>query len=140
MSRILIVEDDLSIAELERDYLEISRFEVKICRDGTEGLKEALQGNYDMDRIASESYGTDYSGYWSAQSLINTGENGKVPDLNLYIAVIILYVLLSGPVLFFFLQSRGFGRIYRKGVLFLAVTFTFVIYLMDLFLRHCEQR
>jgi DNA-binding response OmpR family regulator len=37
MSRILIVEDDLSIAELERDYLEISRFEVKICRDGTEG-------------------------------------------------------------------------------------------------------
>jgi DNA-binding response OmpR family regulator len=48
MSRILIVEDDLSIAELERDYLEISRFEVKICRDGTEGLKEALQGNYDM--------------------------------------------------------------------------------------------
>jgi hypothetical protein len=90
-----------------------------------------ILGSMRMDRIASESYGTDYSGYWSAQSLINTGENGKVPDLNLYIAVIILYVLLSGPVLFFFLQSRGFGRIYRKSVLFLAVTFTFVIYLME---------
>ena len=45
MSKILIVEDELSIAELERDYLEISHFEVKICQDGDQGLKEALEGN-----------------------------------------------------------------------------------------------
>ena len=44
MSRILIIEDDKSIAELERDYLELNGFEVTICEDGTKGLEEALGG------------------------------------------------------------------------------------------------
>ncbi|KAB0576851.1 DNA-binding response OmpR family regulator [Fusobacterium naviforme] len=48
MSRILIIEDDRSIAELERDYLEINRFETTICEDGASGLQEALEGSYDL--------------------------------------------------------------------------------------------
>ena len=48
MSRILIIEDDRSIAELERDYLEINGFETTICDDGQQGLKEALDGEYDL--------------------------------------------------------------------------------------------
>ena len=39
MSKILIIEDEESIAELERDYLEISSYEVTICNDGEKGLK-----------------------------------------------------------------------------------------------------
>ena len=38
MSRILIVEDEESIAELEKDYLELSGFEVEIETDGREGF------------------------------------------------------------------------------------------------------
>ena len=34
MSKVLIVEDELSIAELEKDYLELSSFEVEIEKDG----------------------------------------------------------------------------------------------------------
>ena len=48
MSRILIVEDEESIADLEKDYLELSDFEVDIETDGKAGLKAALQGNYDL--------------------------------------------------------------------------------------------
>ncbi len=48
MSRILIIEDEESIAELERDYLEISGYEVNIANDGAEGLREALAGDYDL--------------------------------------------------------------------------------------------
>lgn len=48
MSSILIIEDDRSIAELERDYLEINSFEVTICGDGTEGLRAALEGTHDL--------------------------------------------------------------------------------------------
>ena len=48
MSRILIVEDELSIAELEKDYLELSDFEVEIAADGREGLAKAEQGGYDL--------------------------------------------------------------------------------------------
>ena len=47
MKRILIIEDDELIAELERDYLEAGGFEVEMELDGREGLKKALTGEYD---------------------------------------------------------------------------------------------
>lgn len=48
MSRILIIEDEVSIAELERDYLELSGFEVETENDGERGLHKALEGTYDL--------------------------------------------------------------------------------------------
>ena len=48
MSKILIVEDELAIAELEKDYLELSGFEVEMTTDGTAGLAKALQNDYDL--------------------------------------------------------------------------------------------
>ena len=45
--RILIIEDDQSVAELERDYLTVNGgFACEICSDGTLGLQEALSGDY----------------------------------------------------------------------------------------------
>ncbi|MGG1676793.1 response regulator transcription factor [Neobacillus sp. NRS-1170] len=46
MSEILIIEDERSIAELERDYLEIEGFKVEIATDGKMGLEAALNQNY----------------------------------------------------------------------------------------------
>ena len=48
MSKILIVEDEVSIAELEKDYLELSGFEVDMEHDGTSGLEKALKNDYDL--------------------------------------------------------------------------------------------
>ena len=48
MSRILIVEDEESIAALEKDYLELSDFEVDIETDGEKGLQRALKDSYDL--------------------------------------------------------------------------------------------
>lgn len=46
MSRILIVEDEISIAKLEKDYLELSDYEVDIASDGETGESMALKGDY----------------------------------------------------------------------------------------------
>lgn len=46
--KILIIEDDINIAELERDYLEINGYAASIIHDGDKGLKEALKGVYDL--------------------------------------------------------------------------------------------
>lgn len=43
MSRVLIVEDEEAIAEIEKDYLELSDFEVVIKSDGTQGLATAFK-------------------------------------------------------------------------------------------------
>ena len=48
MSRILIIEDEESIAELEKDYLELSGFEVEIETDGLAGKARALQNGCDL--------------------------------------------------------------------------------------------
>lgn len=48
MSRILIIEDEESIAELEKDYLELSGFEVVIEYDGKDGLNKALHEEFDL--------------------------------------------------------------------------------------------
>ena len=48
MSNILIIEDEVSIAELEKDYLELSGFEVEIKNDGKQGLEAALEKEYDL--------------------------------------------------------------------------------------------
>lgn len=46
MDKILVIEDDKGISELERDYLEASAFEVEIAEDGKKGLELSLQNDY----------------------------------------------------------------------------------------------
>ena len=48
MSKILIIEDEISIAELEKDYLELSGFNVIIEETGDKGLETALRENVDL--------------------------------------------------------------------------------------------
>ena len=47
-NRILIIEDDKSVAELERDYLEVSDFSVDIANDGFEGLRMVSENDYSL--------------------------------------------------------------------------------------------
>ena len=48
MSRILIIEDEEEIADLEKDYLELSDFEVEIQNTGDGGLEAALHREFDL--------------------------------------------------------------------------------------------
>ncbi|WDH83496.1 response regulator transcription factor [Paenibacillus urinalis] len=48
MKRILIVEDDPYIAELQRDYFQLHDYEADLSLDGSEGLNKALHGGYDL--------------------------------------------------------------------------------------------
>ncbi len=59
MSKILIVEDEEAIADLEKDYLELSGFEVEVEHDGSRGLERALNEEYDMFLLDLMLPGTD---------------------------------------------------------------------------------
>jgi len=48
MSKVLIIEDEVAIADLEKDYLELSGFDVTIENAGDSGLKKALEENFDI--------------------------------------------------------------------------------------------
>ena len=59
MKRILIIEDEADIAELEKDYLELSGFEVQIENNGTTGLERALHEEFDLYILDLMLPGTD---------------------------------------------------------------------------------
>ena len=59
MSKILIVEDEEAIADLERDYLELSGFTVEVANDGDIGLQKALSEDYDLLILDLMLPGTD---------------------------------------------------------------------------------
>ena len=48
MSKVLIIEDEVAIADLEKDYLELSGFDVEIENTGTVGLARAMSEDFDM--------------------------------------------------------------------------------------------
>ncbi len=48
MSKLLVIEDEVAIAELEKDYLELSGFEVEVENQGDIGLKRALEESFDL--------------------------------------------------------------------------------------------
>lgn len=48
MSKILIIEDEVAIADLEKDYLELSGFDVQIEYAGDKGLMRALKEDFDL--------------------------------------------------------------------------------------------
>ena len=48
MNKILIVEDEEAIADLEKEYLELSGFEVEVANDGETGLEKALNEDFNL--------------------------------------------------------------------------------------------
>ena len=48
MKRVLIIEDDEKITEIERDYLEANDFEIELASNGNEGLQKAISTDYDL--------------------------------------------------------------------------------------------
>lgn len=46
--KLLIIEDELAIAELEKDYLEMNNYNVEVALNGRDGLRMALEENFDL--------------------------------------------------------------------------------------------
>lgn len=76
MKKVLIIEDDKSIAEIEKDYLEMSGFETITVEDGTEGLELAEKEKFDLVVLDLMLPGTD-----GMEILRRIGEKKNFPIL-----------------------------------------------------------
>ena len=59
MAKILIIEDEKEIADLEKDYLEMNNFEVETFDRGDDGLDAAMKNDYDLVVLDLMLPGTD---------------------------------------------------------------------------------
>ena len=75
--KILIIEDEESIADLEKDYLELSDFEVAVANDGEIGRRKALEEDYDLIILNPFSYFTNKkdSSYCSNKKKVDNSHN-----------------------------------------------------------------
>lgn len=92
----------------------------------------SLLGESRINRLAEVVYSGNSGKFWSVQSLINTGDVDKLPNLALYVAVVAVYLLLLGPGLYLFLKNRELQLYYRRGVVALSLMFAGLIYLLGI--------
>lgn len=93
-------------------------------------LLTQILGETRINQLAEVVYNGNSGRYWSVQSLINTGDVDKLPNLAVYMGVILVYLALIGPGLYIFLKNRELQLHYRKGVVLLSLVFASLIYLL----------
>lgn len=128
---------DLTAAAKERGLIAVAAYDFKDIAEFCEAQPAyvdkfftRLLGEDRIDRLAKVVYSGNPGHYWSVQSLINTGNVDKLPNLALYTAVVVIYLLLLGPVLYLFLKNYKMRVYYRQGVVLLSLSFAVIIYLL----------
>ncbi len=96
---------------------------------GVRMLTEAVGAENISNLYFYSSYGTDRE-YWNAQNLVNTGSADRLPNLPLYTAAAVCYLLAAGPGLYLILKRRELSRYYGFSVVVAAVIASAVIYIL----------
>lgn len=82
------------------------------------------------DIVEKDYYYNGQDIYENTEELLNVGIGKKFPNLSVYIAVIILYLILVGPVLYYVLKKKEKTQLTSKVVTALAIFFSLLIYFM----------
>ncbi len=90
----------------------------------------SLLGESRINRLADVVYSGNSEKFWSVQSLINTGNVEKLPNLPLYATVVTVYLVVLGPGMYLFLKKRDAQIWYRRGVMVLSLVFAVIVYWM----------
>lgn len=135
----------LSYVQQNRGRIAIAAFSLgdvaEFCESRPAFLEKLLTQTFG-ERKTTELSQMEYHGfsnlYFSVQGLVNTGDAGHLPNVWLYTAVIVLYLLLIGPGIYFYMKKREIHRYYVGGVALCAVFFTGIIYVMGVGTRFRE--
>lgn len=111
------------------DFVDIASF-CQVHRSYVDKLFTSLLGEGRLNNLSSYLYSGNSGQYWSVQNMLNTGNVDKLPNLPLYMVVILGYIVISGPVLYLILKKKERRRFYRSGIVSFSLLFTVVVYLM----------
>lgn len=111
------------------DFVDIASF-CQVQRSYVDKLFTALLGETKLNDLSSYLYSGNSGQYWSVQNMLNTGNLDKLPNLVVYAAVILGYIVLVGPGLYLFLKKQERRRYYRTAVAAVSLSFAAIVYLM----------
>lgn len=129
----------LTAAAKEQGMVAVAAFDLgdiaEFCEKQTsyvDYLFTNLLGEDRINELAEVVYSGNSGRFWDVQSLINTGDVDKLPNLALFVGITGLYLLLLGPGLYIFLRGRGLQTLYRKSVVILALVFSGLVYVLGM--------
>lgn len=113
-------------------YCGFSLQDIASAEAGEEEIQSFLIRAIGADRLASieESIDYGYNDYWSGRSITINVDLDRLPSVWLYVVVLVVYLILLGPVLYFTLKKKGRRDLLRGGMVVLSLLFTGIIYLM----------
>ncbi len=127
----------ITAAAKERGMIVVSAFDLgdisHFCENYNgyvDFLFTRILGENRIGKLAETVYSGNSSQYWSVQSLINTGDVDKLPNLTIYVIVVLIYLAILGPGLYVFLKDRELQMHYRKGVIICSLSFSALIYIL----------
>ncbi len=109
------------LGDLSEFAMENPSYAAKLLTD-TVGEDTISQLNY------YGSYGREEK-FWDAQSLVSTGNAERLPNLKLYTAAAVIYILIVGPGLYFFLKRKERSFYYGPAVMLCSLAAMCIIYL-----------
>lgn len=113
------------------DFADIEEF----CQENIsymDHLFTTLMGEDRINTLSRSIDGSTSDQFWSVQSLINTGDINKLPQVGLYVILSVSYVVLAGPGLYFFMKQRSLQRYYQPSVVLLSLCCTGMVILMGM--------
>lgn len=129
----------LTAAAKEQGMIAVAAFDMEdigsFCENNSSFLDYLftnLLGENRINRLAELVYSGNSGQYWSVQTLIDTGDVDKLPNLFLYVSVTLIYLGLLGPGLYLFLKDRELQIYYRRSVVLLSLAFAGIIYVMGI--------
>ncbi len=125
----------LSVANKEQGLIGVTAFDLselmQFCESEPAYVDFFLTSLIGEDRIrdlAQVVYSGNSEYYNAIQDFINTGNVEKLPNLPLYVILIVIYLLILGPGMYLFLRHRDLQIYYRRGVVILSLIFVVIIY------------
>lgn len=97
-----------------------------------DNLFTRLLGEERIHSLDDYFYGSGSDEFWDVQSVINSGNVNRLPNVPAYAAVILIYIILAGPAAWLFLKRQEIQSYYWGAVTMLSLIFVAVIYLMGL--------
>lgn len=116
------------------DFCDIERYATENT-DYVDQLFTAVLGEGRLEQLSVSASEKSLKQYWDIQEVMNMTDLRKIPRPELYLLVLLVYVLLIGPVLYSYLRAHELLRMYRSMVILTAVFCTVIVYMMSMSTR-----
>ena len=91
-----------------------------------------IYGQNRLDNLSISASEKSLKQYWDLEELMNLSDLSKLPSVPLYFGVLLVYLALVGPGIYFFLRSQNSLRVYRPAIILLSLITVILVWAMGI--------